>query len=113
MNPFDDPSQKGSQFDDDGEPPSLEEWDEEEGSSSGEAMEEPRAGKRPRGSSYGGKYPASRSWMKTQRAKAQVDLAAYFGPIPPQQQIAICRAYASLLSAQHRGLTAVQKKTSE
>lgn len=110
MNPFDDPSQRTG-FEDDGEPPSVEEWEDEEGSSSGEALEEPRAGKRPRGSSYGGKYPASRSWMKKEREASNVDLAKFFGRVPAQNQVAICRAYASLLAAQNRGLTAAQKKT--
>lgn len=31
------------------------------------------------------------------------ELAEFFGDIPPAQQIAICRAYASYLAAQHRG----------
>lgn len=31
------------------------------------------------------------------------ELAEFFGDIPAAQQIAICRAYASYLAAQHRG----------
>jgi len=111
MNPFDDPSQKTTGFEDDDVGDMEEEWGSSEEGSSGEEPPEPRAGKRPRGASYGGKYPASRRWMKKERTTANTDLAAYFGNVPAQNQVAICRAYASLLAAQNRGLTAAQKKT--
>jgi hypothetical protein len=111
MNPFDDPSQKATGFEDDDVGEMEEEWGSSEEGPSSEEPVEPRAGKRPRGSSYGGKYPASRNWMKKREAAAQVDLAKFFGNVPAQNQVAICRAYASLLAAQNRGLTAAQKKT--
>lgn len=38
------------------------------------------------------------------------ELAEFFGDIPPAQQIAICRAYASYLAAQHRGKIASSRR---
>jgi len=118
MNPFDDPSQRTGFEDDDVGPLAEDEvWSSGEGEFSSEEPSEPRAGKRPRGASYGGKYPASRHWMKkTARARtmeSNTDLAEYFGQVPAQQQVAICRAYASYLAAQNRGKTAVGKETSK
>jgi hypothetical protein len=115
MNPFDDPSQRtgfedDEPIEDDGEPLSVEEEEESSGPDDGYDMQMP--GKRPRGASYGGKYPASKRWAAKRKPKVpDTDLAQYFGSIPAEKQIAICRAYASYLAAQHRGSTAAQKKT--
>lgn len=64
----------------------------------------PRAMKRPRGPSS----PVSEEQdpeLDVKVSATSTDLARYFGNMPYERQIAICRAYASYLAAQRRGST--------
>lgn len=102
------------EWDDDDEPESV--GSSESGSAETGAPEQEashRAGKRPR-KSYGGKYPASQHYAKRatlDRDDHGTDLARFFRGVPHKEQVAICRAYASYLTAQNRGQAAAEKKT--
>lgn len=69
--------------------------------------EEEEEEEEPEGSSSSGENERALQHMKRSRANEKeadmfVDLGQFFGSIPPEQQISICRAYGSYLAAVQR-----------
>jgi len=63
---------------------------------------------------YLGELPGPRAWAtkrKRERDEAFLDLADFFGDVPREKQISICRAYGSYLAALERAAQPVAKRT--
>jgi len=59
----------------------------------------------------GGKYDQFVNKQKREREAEMHDLADFFGNVPREKQISICRAYGSYLAALERAAQPVAKRT--
>jgi len=63
---------------------------------------------------YLGELPGATSWAqkrKRERDEVMLDLADFFGSVPREKQISICRAYGSYLAALERAAATPAKRT--
>lgn len=68
-------------------------------------LKTPHAAKRPRSQPQSPVSEEQDPELDEKVPQTSTDLARYFGKMPYERQIAICRAYASYLAAQRRGST--------
>lgn len=71
----------------------------------GQGFKTPRAAKRPRDLPSSPVSEEQDPELDAKLPATSTDLRIYFGRMPEDKQIAICRAYASYLSARRRGIT--------